>query len=84
MDLRRAVARTRAGARRRLATRGRTAARLEQIEARLETLTERVDQHSGSLGNLHTRPIDALAPTMAWIEQATLSTSPLVSIVLPT
>jgi predicted O-methyltransferase YrrM len=84
MDLRRAVARVRAEAQLRLATRKRTAARLEQIEARLETLTERIDQHSRSLGDLHARPLDALVPTMAWIEQATLSTSPLVSTVLPT
>ena len=77
MDLRRAAARMRAEPRRRLAARGQTA-RLDRIEADLEALTQRVDQHSRSLGHLHARPLDALAPTMAWIEQAALSTSPLV------
>ena len=30
------------------------------------------------------RPLDSIAPTMAWIEQATLSSSPLISVVLAT
>jgi len=66
--------------RRRLIGRGEADARFAALERRTAELTSTIE----SLQYLHERPVDALAPTMAWIEQASLASTPLVSVVIPT
>ena len=67
------------------------ATEIERLERRIDHLLglianqdARASSHSESIDALRARPVDAITPTMAWIEQATLATTPLVSVVLPT
>ena len=71
-------------ARRRLIGRGEAQGRFAELERRVEWLGERAAAAEAALAVLARRPLDSIAPTMAWIEQATLSSSPLISVVLAT
>ena len=64
--------------------RWRAARRGPERELRLQRLEALVARQAEELGYLQRRPLDAIAPTMAWIEQATLRSSPLISVVLAT
>ncbi len=67
------------------------ATEIERLERRIDHLLglianqdARASSHAESIDALRARPVDAITPTMAWVEQATLATTPLVSVVLPT
>ena len=64
--------------------RWRAARRGPERDLRLQRLEALVARQAEELGYLQRRPLDAIAPTMAWIEQATLRSSPLISVVLAT
>ncbi len=77
--------------RNRIATRRAAADRIAELDRRVAELAgavaaldSRETSHARAIDELRDRPVDAVAATMAWIAQATLTMSPLVSVVLPT
>lgn len=79
-----AGARLRALKRRLLLGRGEAEQRFAEVDRQVAALRDTVAEYTDSFQYLHDRPLDAIAPTMAWVEQATLTSAPLISVVVPT